>query len=107
MTCVTRLRLRCVSCVCRYLRVEAKTLFISYNDLGAEGAAALAAVRLPMLHTLFCEGNDLGASGAAALTAASWDRLQELDLGLSEIGDEVAAALSDRTLADVLEGLVA
>jgi Leucine-rich repeat (LRR) protein len=63
------------------------------NDIGAKGAAALAA--LTQLTSLNLNNNDIGAEEAASLAALT--QLTYLDLGSNKIGDEGAAALAALT----------
>ncbi|CAK0835981.1 unnamed protein product [Prorocentrum cordatum] len=81
-----------------------QSLDLSGNNVGDEGAAALAAAlrapgALPSLQKLDLRSNNVGDEGAAALAAAlrapgALPRLQELDLSHNRVGDEGAAALA-------------
>ena len=69
------------------------TVHLRGNEIGAEGAAALAA--LTQLTSLNLEDNQIGAAGAADLGALT--QLSSLNLGDNHIGDEGAAALAAHT----------
>jgi uncharacterized protein (TIGR02996 family) len=69
-------------------------LRLKNNNLGNEGAVALAAARHP-LRTLDVADNHIGDSGVAALTRSpSASRLGRLDLSTNEIGDDGAIEIA-------------
>jgi uncharacterized protein (TIGR02996 family) len=72
------------------------SLDLSYNEIGAEGAAALAASpHLAHLASLALTCNEIGPEGAAALVASPHlARLSSLELGSNSIGPAGAAALA-------------
>jgi Ran GTPase-activating protein (RanGAP) involved in mRNA processing and transport len=70
---------------------EIKSLNLSYNNIGAEGAKALAANQ--SLSTLNLRANNIGDEGAKALAANQ--SLSTLNLRYNNIGDEGAKALAE------------
>ena len=77
---------------------QLELLFLSGNQIGAAGAAALAeaAGKLPQLETLFLGDNQIGAAGAAALAEAAGKlpQLKELFLiGNPKISQQAKDAL--------------
>ena len=75
------------------------TLDLSCNQIGAEGAAALAeALKVSYtLTTLYLSSNQIGTEETAALAEALKVNctLKDLDLGYNHIGDEGAAVLAE------------
>ena len=65
------------------------------NDIGDEGAAALARANWPSLAMLNLEHDGIGDEGAAALASANWPSLATLNVAHNKIGDEGAAALAE------------
>jgi nucleoside phosphorylase/GTPase SAR1 family protein len=75
------------------------SLVLSANEIGAEGARALAS--LTQLTFLVLSGNEIGDEGARAL--ASLTQLTSLDLRGNQIGDEGARALASLTALTSLD----
>jgi hypothetical protein len=77
---------------------DIKTLEVSSNSIGVEGAEALA--KITSLHTLNLEYNPIGDAGAIALAQST--TLQNLDVGGTQIGAEGAKALGKNTSIRIL-----
>jgi hypothetical protein len=64
-----------------------RSLWLSYNRVGEDGARALAAAPLSSLEVLQLTSNPLGDAGVGALARSSyWPRLTRLELGSVSIG---------------------
>ena len=72
---------------------ELKSLNLSNNRIGDEGAKAIAATVSPQLTSLYLDDNSIGAEGAKAI-AEHLPQLTSLDLGRNSIGDEGAKAIA-------------
>lgn len=86
------------------------TLDLRYNDLGTEGAAALAELLQQegcMWRSLFLEGNQLKDDGVTALvsTSAKLGPITELYLGQNQIGPVGAASLAQALPDSALQKL--
>lgn len=85
---------------------ELRALDLRYGRIGDRGAAALArAPSLARLTRLHLQRNDLGPEGARALAGATFTELEELDLRYSPIGADGARALSRAAFARSLRRL--
>ena len=77
-------------------------LDLASNSIGELGAAsvarALARGAAPRLARLSLKNNDIGDDGAAALAASSHGALEWLNLGDNQVADEGTAALADALL---------
>lgn len=68
-------------------------LRLYHNDLGADGAAAIARRAGPLRALNVC-GNAIGDAGVAELACGRLDSLEELALGWNDIGDDGARAIA-------------
>jgi uncharacterized protein (TIGR02996 family) len=86
------------------LLARLRVLRLGDCDLGPEGVEQLAEVNLPELKELYLDSNELGPDGALALARCSWaQQLEVLDLRSNQVEDEGVQAL---TASPYLTGLV-
>jgi hypothetical protein len=77
---------------------ELESLNVCGNALGDAGLAALAAGGLANLRELAIGWNDVGEDGVAALVAAPWPHLAMLNIRCNRLGARSAAALASGAL---------
>lgn len=79
------------------------TLYLSLNNIGFRGAMAISNANFPNLTQLYISGNDLGPDGAIAIAHAKFEKISILDISWNKIGSEGATAIAKANFKNLRE----